>query len=945
MKLVVEHWYKFELIEPGKRGIKMKQCDRKIIIHTVSIAAKAAALAIPMPVIQFFLQESVDGITEAVFSMPADFPTVEIVLQDSTEMIRIAVLDVLASLDNTDKLIFDFHERPIHMADKLVKEQLGRNRDYSCDELSQISQALSLYVLKVREWAIQKPDVLRQIIEGLGSEMYRLKNNMTELNICVRDHEKRIDKIEQNSYPNIVMQTLPTLDLRSLECYKLGSIDFYRYFVADSSIGIKDFFLLDNYRMLTLTEDDPLLNSYNRNLKRNIKDLQEVRNILQNQGILLITGMYGTGKTALMKKLHFELSQNTENLICYFQANSVIQVINEIWMNTSDQAVKAIGIEAVIQMKLAMCFDRLSSSGTQVYIFIDELEELNIVLDQNTAYLDVFLSCVCSYQERHSNYFFILASRKYAQIADKKEICVADTLFYEYCCAYDGRRTSFTLVQTQLFSVEARAEWIEEYAGRNNKFITFTEIKKTYGKIVTAMKTPIFLFAFMRKYVSNIKSQVVEGYYFYYSKFIDETISGRFGLGQHSNLIETKNFTESGYRNILRQIAFNILKNSEKYLNAKIYKEYIVEEQPLLADELTERKFEILLSDLEEFMQPTEYEKASLINCYFFNMDNRRICFTDTNILFALAAEYIFDSICFLAQNNNMEFQVDHLNQIKLVRLYPHLADYIIYLLKTSEHKEEIIAYITSFVKHPGIRSHHLNMSEQNVGFVERILLLYILFIKTNKQTYNKPEYSHMFKEMLYYVNAYKTKFYISSKKEYAYTIERYCMGLEMHYLELKRVNLKNFNFQSCNITGECKFIQCKFCYTNFFNVTMDDVKFELCEIKNIGKFLLKWPKGEHGKYQVTFDSCRMKDCQFVLQAVRFCNCKINDLKLDVTKDRVVVFENCNISKLWIDVHSRSTSHRPVFMNCIFGKDKLPRIAGFSSEEVKDIIGMNGKQL
>lgn len=921
----------------------MNQRDRKIVIHTVSIAAKAAALAIPQSIIQFFLQEGVDGITETVLNVPADFPTVEIALQDSTEMVRIAVLDILASLDDTDELISDFHELSIHMADKLVKEQLGRDRGYSCDELSQISQALSLYVRKVREWAIQKPDVMRQIIEGLGSEMYRLKNNVTELNICVRDHEIRIDEIEKNSHPNIVTQPLPILDLRSLECYKSESSEFYRYFVADSSIGINDFFLLDNYRMLTLTVDYPLLSSYNRNLESNIKDLQEVRNILQNQGILFITGMYGTGKTALMKKLHFELSQNTENLVCYFQANSVIQFINEIWMNTSEQIVKAIGIKTVIQKELEKCFDGLFSSGTQVYIFIDELEELNIVLDKNTAYLDVFFSCVCSYQERHSNYFFILASRKYAQIDERKEICVADTLFYEYCCVYDGRRTSFAFVQTQLFSVEARDEWIEEYASRNNKSITFTEIKKTYGKIVNAMNTPIFLFAFMRKYVSNINSQVVEGYYYYYSKFIDETISGRFGLGQHSNLIETKNFTESGYRNILRQIAFNILKNSEKYLNTKIYKEYIVEEQPLLADELTERKFEILLSDLEEFMQPTEYEKASLINCYFFNMDNRRICFTDTNILFALAAEYIFESICFLAQKNNMEFQVDHLNQIKLVRLYPHLADYIIYLLKTSKHNEEIIAYITSFVKHPDIRSHHLNMSEQNAGFVERILLLYILFIKTNKKTYNNPEYSHMFKEMLYYVNAYKTKFYISSKKEYAYTIERYCMGLNLHYLELKRVNLKNFNFQSCNITSKCKFIQCKFCYTNFFDVTMDDVKFELCEIKNIGKFSLKWPKGAHGKYQVTFDNCRIRDCQFVLKAVRFCNCKINGLKLDVTEDRVVVFENCHIGKLSIDVNSRSTSHRPVFTNCIFGKDKLPSIRGFSAEEVKDMIRMNGK--
>lgn len=934
---------KYGLIEPGERGIKMNQCDKKIIINTISIAAKAATLAIPQPVIQFFLQESVDGITEGVLDVSADFPTVEIVLQDSTEMVRIAVLDVLASLDDTDNLISDFHKSSIHIADKFVKERLGRNSGYSCDELSQISQALSLYVRKVREWAIQKPDVMRQIIEGLESEMYRLKNNVTELNICVRDHETRIDEIEKNSHPNIVTQPLPTLDLRSLECYKSGSSDFYRYFVADSSVGISDFFLLDNYRMLTLTEDDSLLSSYNRNLESNIKDLQEVRNILQNQGILLITGMYGTGKTALMKKLHFELSHNTEDLVYYFQANSLIQVINEVWMNTFDQTVTAITIKSVIQKRLEECFDELSSSEKQVYIFIDELEELNVALDKNTAYLDLFLFWLCSYQVQHSNYFFILASRKYAQIDKGKEICVADTLFCEYCYAYNGRRTTFALIQTGQFSPKARNVWIEEYASRNNKSITFTEIKKTYGKIVSAMSTPIFLFAFMRRYVSNFALQDVKGYYYYYSKFIDETISGRFGLGQHSNLFITKKFTERDYRNILRQIAFSILKNSEKYLNAEIYEESIVEEQPLLADELTERKFEILLSDLGEFMQPMEYEKASLINCFFFNMDNRRIYFTDTNILFALAAEYIFESICMLAQTNNMKFEVNHLNQVNLVRLYPHLVDYIIYLLETSKDKDEIIAYITSFVEHPAIKSHYLNMSEQGSDFVEKILLLYILFIKTNKQSYNKPEYSHMFKEILYYVNAYKTKFYLSLEKEYAYTIERYFMKLNLHYLELKRMNLKNFNFQGSRITGNCKFIQCKFDNTNFCDVIMDCTKFELCEIKNIKELSLKWPNGVHGEYQITFNNCRILNCKFALQAVRFCNCKINNLRIDSKEGRVIVFENCFIGKLWIDVYSHSTSHRPVFVNCIFGEEK-PSIRGFSLEEVKDIIGMNVKQ-
>lgn len=580
-------------------------------------------------------------------------------------------------------------------------------------------------------------------------------------------------------------------------------------------------------------------------------------------------------------------------------------------------------------------FDKLSDYKSQVFIFVDELEELNIASDHGKIYLNLLFSWLCTFQRKNSNYFFILASRKYAQLNEEDGICVADMLCLDYLS--ENNKTSFVLIQTTEFSAEARKQWIEEYTYRNNKYVSYSQIKKLYGKIVSAMKTPIFLFAFMRKYIKSTISQDMYGYYYYYSSFIEETIEGRFGLGQKASLIELGLYDKNQYKNILRQIAFSILKNKESYLNAEIYRESIVDEQPLLADELRNRKFEIRLNELGKFMPAEEYVKAGLINCYFFNMDARRVYFTDTNILFALAAEYIFESVRSIAVNN-MEFQVDHLKQIELVRLYPHLVDYIIYLLQKDKEQKYIAAYLSSFVRHYAIRCHYIDLSGQGSNIVERILLLYVLFIKTNCQPYNMDGYAHILKEILYYVNAYKTNSYLLSGKEYAYTIERYFMKLHLHRLELKRANLKNYNFQGSIITDKCRFMQCNFSHTNISDVVMEDVIFDLCRFDNVRKFSLKPVSVQRGKHQVIFDNCHIQDSKFELESALFRNCRLEHLLLELGPNSDVVFENCFIKNLSIKVHNNLKSHIPQFYCCIF--ENKPSIPPFSSKDIdKKISG------
>lgn len=910
-------------IEKLEGRISLGSQTKQILLHALSIAFKVSTALSPSTALQIFIQAGVDIGRDWLLEIPAGFPTVDNILRNSSDMVRAAVSDLTTELD--------IQNSPLDTTEKFVDEWLKRGNNYSEDESHQIYTAFSAYLKEIRLWAVQNPDILLDCIQTLKSVTEKQSLVLERHDDAFAEYEERISQIE-GCLQKIIVGHTPKENSLNLSTFDKSKEDrFYNYFYADLSIKVDHFFLFDNYRIINLTEDSPELNKHNVDSSKHIESIDQIITIAKEQGILLITGMYGTGKTALIKKLILELAKGTD-LVYYFQAKDLLPFIEELILSQTGQADNAANGKKMISVNLDEAFGSLSIQRQPVFVFIDELEELNTAFCEDEVYLNRFLSWVCAYQQKHPNYFFILASRKYAQLNEDKEICVADTLFEEYYQKNCTQRTWFTLVQTTQFSSDARREWIEEYATRNGKYTTYTEIKKSYGKITNAMKTPIFLFAFMRRYTASTISQDMVGYYFYYSKFIEETIDGRFGLGQRAGLLQDSHIKIGQFKTILRHIAFSILKKKERYLSAKIYYESIMEEYPLLADELTNHKFGIRLEELEQFMPPTEYEKASLINCYFFNMDKRRVYFTDTNILFALAAEYIYESISEIAQKNDLVFQTSHLKEIQLVRLYPHLVDYVIYLLEQDDEREYIEAYLNSFVLNPAVRCHYIDMSEQDTNVVERILLLYVLFIKTNRQSYQRKGYSHVLKEILYYVNAYKTNFYLSPGNEYAYTIERYFMKLQLHGLTLKRVNLKNYNFQGSVITDNCSFSQCNFCDTNMYHVIMDGTTFDLCNFNDVKKFWLKSPKNPQEKYQVIFRNCRIISSSFSVQSALFQNCRLENLYLDLDKNSDVNFENCFIKNLSVDVYNKLKSHIPLFRNCYF--ENAPSISNFTQEDI-----------
>lgn len=906
-----------------------KQKINKLII-AISVALKNATLVTPDPAVQVFLQSVIGEAEGKLLELPEGYPKIEDVLSASSEMVRTAVGDIMSELD-MQKFSFDPH-------DKFLENWFKRNGSYSDKETGQIKEAFFDYINQIEVWAVKNPQILSQSIAKL-----RLDINQQALKIeKIPDVICRLQKIEKELHEIAEEQVSTGNKLFLGDCDKSNEEHFYNYFFADQSIAIDKFCLLDNYKAINLSEDCTELSQCKDKSNKCFKNIDEIIAIAKDQGILLITGMYGTGKTVLMKKLHYELKKHASNSVYFFHARDLIFFVETYVLSKKGRVTKLVG-DAELR-SLDEPFEELSHDECQIYIFIDELEELNIISDEENVYLELLLSWICSYQNRHSGYVFILASRKYTQLSEHREVCVADMLYERYYCMSRNRKMLFTLIHTVQFSSNARKLWIEKYSEENGNYVTYSGIKDQYGKIASALKVPIFLYAFMRKYLSSqndSKNNIeIHGYYYYYSKFIEETIEGRFGLGQKASLIQTGRFSKQEFKNILRQIAYSILKEKEKYLSAEIYHESIVDEQPLLADGLTNIKFGIRLEELSEYMPRDEYEKASLINCYFFNMDAMRVYFTDTNILFALAAEHIYESIRALAFANNMEFQVDQLKGIELVRLYPHLVDYIIYLLKNDCVRRDLEAYLASFVSHSDIRCHYIDISDQDSGIVERVLLLYILFIKINRQSYKNDKYSHVFKEILYYVNAYKTHFYLSGKNEYAYTIERYFMNLNLCGLELKRVNLKSYNFQGSTITDGCRFVQCNFYESNVSNVVMDGTKFTLCNFDKVNQFSLKSNKQPQEGYQAVFDNCYIRQSSFHMKTAWFRNCDIKDLRIKLEKDSNVLFEKCTINKLSVEVHNNLKSGIPRFCYCVF--QNTPSIPPFSSDEISQRIIESG---
>lgn len=881
----------------------MQKRNRATIIKSTALILKIATVFITSPLQQFTLQEVIDATKEKLLELPEGFPTINEVLCNYDPVIQYAVEDIFAvDDDRADSFVLDTTTEEI--VSKLLKKNHQQIITYSPQQQHDIKLAANKYVHKVKEWAIGHEYVLVNCFETLSSDLKATKRRVKKVENCIDEMSKVISETTSSS-----IAQKKAIELKRLDCFTREGDAFYNYLATDPTVTINNLFLCDNYEIIKLNVDCCELKKYRPGGFETKFQLSDFGNIIESQKVLLITGLYGTGKTMLMKKLHHECSQRDHNSVFFFRAKDINKVIDSAAIPQDDS-----DLEPVIQQILDEVFLQLKGSSNTVSVFIDEIEELNIVF-RDKIRLNMFFAWLCKFIGQNDDFNFVLGSRKYALIGQDVELYIADQLFNQYFNADLGYEMN--IVCANVFTSDSVDKWIDQFSALKNSYVHHSIVKDSYKKINNALRTPIFLFAFMQRYLEDSGGHNMNGYYFHYSKFIENTIKGKYCV-PFSPITLRKLPSDREYRQILRKVAFYILRSSNEHIASELHESSVSEEQPLLAEELTNVKYGIKLEDLKKLLGTEEYDTANVVNCYFFCADDNRVYFTDTNVLFALASEFIFCSIEKVVQDNDCIFHVNHFKRIEMIHLYPHLVDYVVYLTKNSSTSEKISDYVHSFATNDTIKCCILDLNSGTSYDIEKILLLYILFLKTNKEPYNQKQLKHVFKELSHYVNIYKTTCYQLDVSQYAYSIERYFMGLDLHHLTLKRINLKHYNFKGSRITDVCKFQQCNFYKTNFLEVIMDDVKFSLCHFKKVDEFSISKQCGYSNKDQAIFDCCNISDCSFVAEAVIFRNCKIDNLTLILDGNRSARFEKCFISKLRITVSGKKQPKELEFMKCCF---------------------------
>lgn len=892
----------------------------KMNIVLLKLFCKAITLKVPNELLEMAAQEAIDELPD--FFEKESAPQINKVLDSFGMEIISGVKDVIEANEQEDVSIY-FNKDSSYISEEFIKQyQKGKMYfEYDEDEMVQIKEGLALYLKEFREWIVTNPDTHVKLINILNQKIIDQEKQ-------IKKNSEDIKNVKKDIPPNLSRMGLNISD-KSINV-KMGKL-FERFYSGDQ-YSIKENFQEDNYRRRTLNSECICIEDYYKNeeIENDKVLLKDILSIIAENRLLLITGYYGTGKTVLMKSLFFEYEKDKRYKSYYYSASIIVDIWDSILQN-NEYKKNVSNIKLYVWDEFEKIFLNSCKSQNEkiINVFIDDLDELNFqALDNNQSYLTLFLKWIVQFSGKNPGYQIILASRLYSKIAKERTLCVADEFFLEQ---FDNGVETVTIIETTTFSKSAIENIIEMFATANNKVVNYSTIKKDFGKIVNKFKSPIFLYAFMRSYIKEYPKTKSHNYYYYYSEFIGSTKTGRYRINNGDN-ISDENILN------LRNIAYTILLDHNAYIMQELYRDKIDDEQPILSETIESIKFYIDSRKLDK----NDIEKASLINSFFFKVSSNRVYFTDTNIMFSLAAEFVYESLNDLAKKQEF-FSMDDLKTLKWCPLYPQLIDYILFLIQVdrTENGQIIDVYLDSFVTNKSIRTHYVNLvqdneKEQNNSIIEKIILLYILFIKRNQNSYRDTSYQHIFKEIVYYVNAYKTNMRLSRDGEgKCYSVERYFMNLQIHDAHFRRINFKGYNFKGTKISGKSEFFQCSFNQAVMENLKLQNVQFILCNFDGVDNQRIHI-KNDSDKniIQAIFTTCSFGSCNISGYKLKFVKC-IFDGNLEIHDVGNVEFNNCIFAQRLIIKGKNNHKPKVNFSECkICGSIS---ITDYSKEEIKKL--------
>lgn len=733
----------------------------------------------------------------------------------------------------------------------------------------------------MRNWVIERS------LDSIGDQLCSIKDSLGGLDKQVKDIPNNIKKVEM------------TRQIKHKDLYRTRGNKFYTFF-EDGCCNIDRMFILSNYVCGSADIEEK---------QSKINNIEEIMDIASEQRFLLIAGVYGSGKTTLIKALHKKY-RLCGILVYVFDACELVDIVNE------ESATYFIDF-----------FDSIVGDDETI-VLIDAVDDLNIPnsRDSETSLLNFFLQNMYACIEQINNIIFIISSRLYSYAHEGDGNLITETCYY----LAPANLTDMRVIYSKNFDSIQVGQWIESYPFKENKAISKTDIKEKNGELVSPLYNPLFLYIFMKEYDEIPQKQTKEeekkeeedkGYYDYYEHFINQTIKGKYVQEAQMGAKVIRNHAKK-YRQLLQQLSFDILNHYSEKINSIIEKEKRFSNEPLLADELQKYHFSISLTDFSETtktiyvaMESEEIDKANFINCYFLRMVREQIFFTDANILFILTAERTYNQMWEVIRKNHI-FSLSDFQKIDVIDFYPQILDYILFKIRKDKRVDKFMEYVNSFVTNDDIRNRMIGISNLDKGFKEifaQIIMFYIIFIRLNEKGYISNGYEHLFRELMYYVNAYKTFCYNNKKINYVYTVEPYFMNICLKELSLKRTNLKAFNFKSSTIEN-CNFLQCKLNNTILEDVIMiGKNKFELCTFSKI-KFKLK---KDFIMDEIYFFDCTFKEVNYKFPRGRFVRCYIQNVIFDLNYLQELKFVDCVIDKISL-VGSGPASARMEFSSCMF---------------------------
>ena len=520
-----------------------------------------------------------------------------------------------------------------------------------------------------------------------------------------------------------------------------------------------------------------------------INNDKELINFICDKKITFILGGYGVGKSMLIKKINYELKE--KHKILYISST---QLEDYVALNNLE-------------------YDLDDESTIIIIDSIDELNNTKSVENEQSKKLIEFLA-----ERLKPNHKLIISTRIVQNDIDK-----SIENYLNIIC--DSGIFSFGLIALQSFSKHHIKNWIEKYSwykeDKDAKYLfEYSDIKRWKKGLQSALSNPLMLFLFSENFISKNNEPDFDIYDIYdlYSDFVSKTVKGKFDFETKRGSKQLPPQIQEEYRAILKSIAFSILRYNYNNYIPNTENEFLDTNRELFY--ISEQDIDNTLKvTIENFILNSKITKgqenplkSNLLNCYFFEYHPKYWRFNDNNILFFFVAEKyfeIFKEYIF----TDLKFFYKKLLEYSDIPINAIIIELLLQKLKKEKKCSEILLQLEQMIKNGYFinfeTAEHLDSISIYKVNCDILLSIVYLNLTGSKKTY----LDYFIKRMTWYTSSVKL-----IDNRITYLVKRFFKECNLFDTEIRRINLKEFNFDSSKLKN-VTFLQNKIHKSRFNNV------------------------------------------------------------------------------------------------------------------------------